>query len=295
MADSALRSQNGAVPDRRRRDVADAEVPLVAVAGRIAAPGRVSRSAISFAGRVYLDAVMRSGGEPLTLSPREVRHDEAVHLLSRFDGLVLMGGSDVDPSLYGEHRAPHVYGVVPEQDHFEMALVYAAIELRLPTLAVCRGIQVVNVALGGTLIQHIADLPDVIEHAPPKFPLGHDHVLHHVDIDPGSRLAAAMGATEARVASFHHQGIDNLGETLTVVSRSPDGLIEGLEHDGDDQWLVGVQWHPEDTATVDAHQQALYAGFVGEARRYGAARTGHSRHRPRQAAELAEVRAVPGT
>jgi putative glutamine amidotransferase len=252
--------------------------PLIAVAGRIAAAGRVSRSAIAFAGRVYLDAVIRAGGEPLTLSPREVRHDDAVRLLSRFDGLVLMGGSDVDPTLYGEHRAPHVYGVVPEQDHFEIALVHAAIELAMPTLAVCRGIQVVNVALGGTLIQHIPDIPGTIEHAPPKFPQGHDHVLHPVEIDPGSRLEAAMGTRESKVASFHHQGIDELGRTLVPVSRSPDGLIEGLEHEGDDQWLIGVQWHPEDTAAVDPHQQALYDALVEQARIYGRAKA-HRRTR----------------
>jgi len=122
--------------------------PLVAVAGRIAAAGRVSRSEISFAGRVYLDAVLRAGGEPLTLTPRELTHEQAIELLSGFEALVLMGGSDVDPHLYGQHRQPHVYGVIQEQDHFEIALVHAAIELKLPTLAVCRGIQLVNVALG---------------------------------------------------------------------------------------------------------------------------------------------------
>jgi putative glutamine amidotransferase len=131
--------------------------PLIAIAGRVAAAGRVSRSAISFAGRVYLDAVLRAGGEPITLSPRELRHDDAVELLDRFHGLVLMGGADVDPHLYGQQRQPHVYGVNPEQDHFEMALVRAALAAKMPTLAVCRGIQLVNVALGGSLIQHIGE------------------------------------------------------------------------------------------------------------------------------------------
>jgi putative glutamine amidotransferase len=241
--------------------------PHVAVAGRLAAAGRVSRSEISFAGRVYLDAVLRAGGEPLTLSPRELRHDEAVDLLSRFGALVLMGGSDVDPHLYGQHRQPHVYGVNHEQDHFEIALVHAAIEMKLPTLAICRGIQIVNVALGGTLIQHIGDIPGVIQHAPEKFPSGQDYVLHDVDVLPRTRLSKALGATKVRVASFHHQGLDRVASELKVVATSSDGLVEGLEHRGAGQWVLGVQWHPEDTASTDPHQQSLYDALIEQARR----------------------------
>jgi putative glutamine amidotransferase len=232
----------------------------------VAAAGRVSRSAISFAGRVYLDAVLRAGGEPLTLSPRELRHDEAVQLLKGFKALVLMGGADVDPHLYGQQRQPHVYGVNPEQDHFEMALVHAAIEMKLPTLAVCRGIQLVNVALGGTLIQHIGDIPGVVQHAPGKFPAGQDYALHDVDISPRTKLSKAVGATKVNVASFHHQGIDVVGKGLKVVARSADGLVEGLEHTGRDQWLIGVQWHPEDTASTDPCQQNLYDALITAAR-----------------------------
>lgn len=236
--------------------------PLIAVAGRIAAAGRVSRSAIAFAGRVYLDAVLRAGGEPVTLSPRELRPEDATNLLSRFDGLVLMGGADVDPHLYGQTRQSHVYGVNTEQDHFEMALVHAAIEAKMPTLAVCRGIQLVNVALGGTLIQHIADIPGVLDHAPSKFPAGQEYALHDVRITKGTKLSAAMGTTTARVASFHHQGLDVIGRGLKVTATSSDGLVEGLEHTGAGQWLIGVQWHPEDTAASDPHQQALYDRLV---------------------------------
>lgn len=246
--------------------------PLIAVAGRIAAAGRVSRSAISFAGRVYLDAVIRAGGEPLTLSPRELHHQEALDLLSRFDGLVLMGGSDVDPHLYGQHRQPHVYGVVPEQDHFEAALVHAAIETKLPTLAVCRGIQLVNVALGGSLIQHIGEIEGVVQHAPAKFPAGQDYVLHDVNIESGTKLAAAMRTTTARVASFHHQGLDEIAKGLKVTARSDDGLVEGLEHVGSGQWIIGVQWHPEDTASTDPHQQALYDALIRRADKRRSAR-----------------------
>ncbi|MBM3828586.1 MAG: gamma-glutamyl-gamma-aminobutyrate hydrolase family protein [Actinobacteria bacterium] len=240
--------------------------PPIAIAGRGAAAGRVSRSAISFAGRVYLDAVLRAGGEPLTLSPRELRHDEALQLLKGFRALVLMGGADVDPHLYGQQRHPQVYGVNAEQDHFEMALIHAANEMRLPTLAVCRGIQLVNVALGGTLIQHIGDVPGAVQHAPGKFPAGQEYVLHDVDISPRTRLSKAVGATKVNVASFHHQGIDVVGKGLKVVARSADGLVEGLEHTGRDRWLIGVQWHPEDTAATDPYQQNLYDALISVAR-----------------------------
>lgn len=238
--------------------------PMIAIAGRLAAAGRVSRSAITFAGRRYLDAVARAGGEPITLAPREMRHDEALALLRRFDGLVLMGGSDVDPHLYGQPRHEHVYGVVPEQDHFEITLVYAALELGTPVLAVCRGAQVVNVALGGSLLQHLGEVPDVIQHAPDRFPAGQDHVLHPITLAEGSRTALAMDTTDVTGASFHHQGLDRVGNGLKVVGHSPDGLIEAVEHA--DRWLVAVQWHPEDTAPTDHHQQGLYDTLVAEAR-----------------------------
>ena len=238
--------------------------PMIAVAGRLAAAGRVSRSAITFAGRRYLDAIARAGGEPITLAPREMRHDEALALLGRFDGLVLMGGSDVDPHLYGQPRHEHVYGVVPEQDHFEMTLVYAALELGTPVLAVCRGAQIVNVALGGSLVQHLGEVPDVIDHAPDRFPAGQDHVLHPITLAEGSRTALAMDTTDVIGASFHHQGLDRVGNGLKVVGHSPDGLIEAVEHA--DRWLIAVQWHPEDTAPTDHHQQSLYDALVVQAR-----------------------------
>ncbi len=237
--------------------------PLIAIAGRIAAPGRVSRSAISFSGRRYLDAVLRAGGEPVTLAPRELTPSAAAALLKRFDALVLMGGGDVDPHRYGRPRAHHVYGVNHEQDDFEVALALTAIERAIPTLAICRGVQLVNVALGGTLIQHVADVDGTHDHAPGQFPAGQDHVLHPIDVVAGSKLAKAVGGTEVVGASFHHQGIESLGEGLRPVAHARDGLIEGLELD--EGWMIGVQWHPEDTAPTDPAQQGLYDALVEQA------------------------------
>jgi putative glutamine amidotransferase len=239
--------------------------PLIAVVGRHGAPGRLSRDAVAFAGYRYLESLLRAGGEPVVLTPRPLDHAEACSLLERFDGMLLMGGPDVDPASYGADPHPAVYGVHPDQDRFEIHMVRAALEVEVPTLAICRGIQVVNVALGGTLIPHLPDVPGHIDHAPQKFPAGVDGVMHGVKLEPGSRVATAMRSTEIIGASFHHQGIDRVGDGLEVVGRSPDGLTEALEYHRDSMWLLGVQWHPEDTADRDPEQQALYDALVAEA------------------------------
>ncbi len=237
--------------------------PLIAVAGRIGAPGRVSRSPVAFAARPYLDAVMRAGGEPVVLAPRDHDHHSALGLLRRFDGLVLMGGSDVDPALYGQESHPTTYGVNRENDEIEMALARAAVELELPTLAICRGMQVATVAFGGTLHQHLGDLPDLIEHGPVGFPAPPDGIGHEIVIEPGCRLAKALGVERFEGASYHHQAVDRMGDGFAVVGASADGVIEALEHEIG--WFVGVQWHPEDTAAEDPVQQRLYNTFVEQA------------------------------
>lgn len=248
--------------------------PLIAVVGRHGAPGRLSRDAVAFAGYRYLTSVQRGGGEPVVVAPRTVNHEEACTLLDRFDGLLLLGGADVDPASYGGEPHPSIYGVHPDQDRFEIHMVRAAIEVEIPTLAICRGIQVVNVALGGTLIPHLPDVPGHVQHAPNKFPAGQDGVLHGVSLDAQSRVSGAMRATEIIGASFHHQGIDRVGEGLEVVGRSPDGLTEALEYHRDSMWLLGVQWHPEDTSDRDPHQQALYDSLAARAELRSASRFG---------------------
>jgi len=216
--------------------------PLIAVAGRTAVAGRVSRDAVAFAGRRYMDSVLRGGGEPVVVSPQHITHDVAVDLVGRFDGLLLMGGPDVDPELYGQE--PH-------------ATTY------VPVLAVCRGIELVNVAMGGTLIQHI-DESGGPQHRPSGFPAGAEFAVHDVTIREGSRVHKALGTTTISGASFHHQGLDKLGDGLNAVGWSSDGLVEAVEHT--DRWLLGVQWHPEDTAATDAHQQSLYDALIEQAR-----------------------------
>ena len=245
-------------------------LPLIAVAGRIGAAGKVSRLEVSFAGRRYLDAVIRAGGEPVTLAPRDLSADDARHVLSRFDGLLLMGGADVDPELYGQDPHPRTYGVDRRNDEFEITLCRAADELRLPTLAVCRGMQVANVAFGGTLHQHLADLDLSVEiaHGPQGFPSPPEGVEHPIDIAPGSLLAKVLdGHAVPPAISYHHQAVDRLGAGFTVSAWAEDGQVEAMEREHG--WFLCLQWHPEDTAQVDPAQQRLYDAFVDQARTAG--------------------------
>jgi putative glutamine amidotransferase len=240
--------------------------PLIAVAGRLGPAGRVSRDAVVFAGRRCLDAILRAGGEPVLLAPQPLTHTVAMGLLRRFDGLLLMGGADVDPRRYGAEPHAAVYGVNPEHDDFELALAEAAMTLELPTLALCRGMQVTNVAANGTLLQHLGDVDNLLDHGPPTGagPTSHG-VLHTLDIRPGTRLAAALGPVDHPVGnSFHHQAVDEVGAGFSIAASSSDGVVEAIEHDRG--WYVCVQWHPEDTAMRDPVQQRLFDAFVEQAR-----------------------------
>ncbi len=241
--------------------------PLIALAGRYGAPSRVSRDAVAFAGRRYLDAILRAGGEPVVISPQPLMVEDARAMMQRFDGLVLMGGADVNPALYGQTAGIHIYGVQPEQDAFESALLNASLNADIPVLAICRGMQLANVVLGGSLVQHLGELANaskLLDHAPKQFPVGEEFALHRIDIEPNSQMASALGATQINGASFHHQGIDRLARDLVAVGYAPDGILEAVEHRT--KWLLGMQWHPEDTAATDSVQQSLYNAFIQRAR-----------------------------
>lgn len=212
----------------------------------------------------YLDSLARAGADGVVVPPRALDGASAAALLARFDGILLVGGGDIDPELYGQARHPSVNFVNPDRDNFERPLVLAAVEHGVPTLGICRGIQILNVALGGSLHQHITDRDDLVLHRNAEATEG---VLHGVRMEAGSRLAKAMGATEAQAYSHHHQALDELGERLVPVAWAEDGLLEAVELDGD-AWIVGVQWHAEATAANDPVQQALFDGFVDETRRH---------------------------
>jgi len=240
------------------------------VPGRVVAAGRAGRLEAVTAGRAYLDAVSRGGGLGLVVAPRPLTDEAADAIVAAGDGLLLLGGPDVEPARYGRPAHPRTYGVDPVQDAFELALLGAALRAGVPVLAICRGLQLVNVAFGGTLHQHLGDTDGLLEHAPPTFPkaeAGAIGSLLPVTVQPGCRLHRLLGgeATPLTVtgAHSHHQAVDRIGSGLIVVGASTDGVVEALEHPG--HWLVAVQWHPEDTAHDDPTMQRLFAGFVAGA------------------------------
>ena len=187
--------------------------------------------------------------------------DEAARRLSRFDGLVAVGGGDVDPARYGAETRPEIAYVNAARDGFEIPLLRAAVAGGVPTLAICRGIQVLNVALGGTLHQHISDWEHLVSHRSAD---GTEGVLHDVRVEPGTRLRKALGADVVQTFSHHHQAVDRLAEGLVPVGWAEDGLLEAVEHE--EGWVVAIQWHAEATAAADPVQQALFSSFVAEAR-----------------------------
>jgi gamma-glutamyl-gamma-aminobutyrate hydrolase PuuD len=181
-------------------------------------------------------------------------------------GLLLTGGEDVDPALYGE--APHVtvIGTNPLRDATELALLAAAREQRRPVLAICRGIQLLNVAMGGTLVQDLpSQRPSDIRHDQP-----HDREArtHEVSIVPGSKLAAATRDTAITVNSYHHQAVDRLADGLRLTATASDGVIEGAEADDPDWWVVAVQWHPEDlTNDTRSWDRGIFRAFAEQVAR----------------------------
>jgi putative glutamine amidotransferase len=205
----------------------------------------------------YVEAVLRAGGQPVIVNDAR----DPKELLARVDALILTGGPDVDPARYGE--APHasVYGVDPADDDFECALAEAAAVRSIPTLAICRGIQILNVARGGTLYQHIAENPGVPPHGQPGVAGGARQ--HEVTLERGSLVADVMDTTTVTASCHHHQAIGALGDGLRVVGRAKDGIVEALELEG--QFMLAVQWHPEDTADEDPAQQRLFDGLVRRA------------------------------
>lgn len=212
--------------------------------------------------RGYVDALARAGALPALLPALDEgsdADDRAVQLLAPFDGLLLTGGADVDPSLYGQEPHPMVYGTDPMLDRFELALVDVALGRNMPILAICRGHQLLNVALGGTLDQHITDRPGLLAHGDPSSGPG-GGTPHEVSIEPNTILADALGTTRCTVRSHHHQAVDELAPKAKVTARSDDDVLEGFELS--DGWVVAVQWHPEVTAAEDAVQQRLFDSFA---------------------------------
>ena len=213
----------------------------------------------------YVRAVLAAGGLPIIMVP-DLSREEAIELFGECDGLLLTGGEDVDPSHYGASPHPKLGTVDPRRDVNELALVAEARARDLPILGICRGIQLCNVAFGGTLIQDIASQrPSDINHDSPS---PRDVRSHRVALTEHSRLAEILGATVLEANSFHHQAIDQLGHGLTASATAPDGIIEGVESSDPHEWIVAVQWHPEELALQpESADLRLFAALIAAARR----------------------------
>jgi len=220
----------------------------------------------AYTNAAYLTAVQQAGGIPILLPPQlsDAARDE---LWRRLDALVLTGGGDLDPARFGEPRHPTVYDVSAARDQLEIDLTRRALTESVPLLAICRGIQVLNVVLGGTLYQDIpSDLASPIAHSQKE---RRDQPTHAVKVQEGSRLAEILGRLEVDVNSLHHQAIKDLGPRLRAVGMAPDGIIEAAEV-VDHPFAVAVQWHPEDLVAHDAAARGLFRAVVEAARGSGA-------------------------
>jgi putative glutamine amidotransferase len=223
----------------------------------------------------YFLAVSAAGGVPWMIP---LLHEDTVTLreiYDRLDGIVLPGGVDLDPSTYGEAAHPRCGQVDPARDQVELQLTGWAIDDRKPLLGLCRGIQVINVALGGTLWQDIeAQLPQALKHDYwPSAGFGRDYLAHVVDIAASSRLRELLQQETLQVNSMHHQAIRRLSPQLVATAVAPDGVVEGIEASGGDQFLIGVQWHPEVFEPTDASTRGLFRELITAANAYGTARS----------------------
>jgi putative glutamine amidotransferase len=244
--------------------------PLVAIPAYHLAQGRVTGWTAGGFGIPdrYVSALQRAGVRPCILTSPDPA--TATEILQPFGGLLLVGGGDVEPTRYGEEAHTRIYGVEPDRDALEIKLARTALDAGLPIFAICRGMQILNVALGGTLLQHLGDVPGLLEHGAP---VGGTSACHRVRVAPGTRLAKASGGDEAidTCTSHHHQAVDRVGDGLVAVAWSDDGMIEAVEpaEPSAGGWVLAVQWHPEMTAAEDPAQQRLFDAFATEIRSAG--------------------------
>jgi putative glutamine amidotransferase len=205
---------------------------------------------------LYIESVRRAGGIPVLLPPNAA--DELETLLPRLDGLIITGGADIDPKHYeGNRQHPNLTKIDHERDSSELALIRAWSKTDKPMLCVCRGMQVLNVAFGGTMHEHIPDVreKDIHRSADGLW------AIHEILVDENSLLARVMGTNKVETYSGHHQAVKAIGQGLCVVAQAPDGIVEALEHE-QLPWLLGLQWHPEKSAATDPTQQAIFDAFV---------------------------------
>ena len=234
--------------------------PLIGVTTSITVDKTPERAYVNSA---YLSAVQQVGGVPVVLPP-QLSAASLARIARGLDGVLLTGGGDIDPAVFGEAPHPTVYEVAPSRDTLETTVVGIALERGLPILAICRGIQLLNVALGGTLFQDVGTDPGTeLRHGQQE---PRDQPTHKVRVAAGSLLAETLGADELEVNSMHHQSVKAPGKGLTAVAWAPDEIIEGIELDDRSRFVVGVQWHPEELVRHSEAARRLFAALVRSAR-----------------------------
>jgi len=235
--------------------------PLIGVSTSITVAKQPERAYVN---STYLHAVQQAGGVPVPLPP-QLSAASLERLGRGLHGLLLTGGGDVDPVLFGETPHHTLYDVAPSRDTLESQALTLVLRRALPVLAVCRGVQVLNVALGGSLYQDVGTDPGTqIPHSQTE---PRDQPTHKVKVTPGSRLAETLGTDELEVNSMHHQAIKRLGRGLTAVAWAPDQVVEGAELDDPTRFVLGVQWHPEELVGHSEPARRLFAALVAAARK----------------------------
>ncbi|MCX7027677.1 MAG: gamma-glutamyl-gamma-aminobutyrate hydrolase family protein [Spirochaetes bacterium] len=210
----------------------------------------------------YLQSVSDAGGLAVTLPVSSPGEAEA--FIVRIDGLILTGGKDTDPEFYGQEPARGLRTFDSQRDEWELALFRAALERGIPVLGICRGHQLINIALGGNVYQDLLiHRPGTNLHNPEEFPV--DRPFHGISIIEGSLLHKVLGETLTRVNSFHHQAVKDLGQGLTVTALAADGVVEAIESTDPDRFILGVQFHPEGLTRISPKFLGIFSAFVNEA------------------------------
>jgi putative glutamine amidotransferase len=235
--------------------------PLIGITAFETKHVRPPHVALYATGQRYVHAIEDAGGLPVILSPG--LSDESLRaVFDRLDGLLLSGGGDVDPATYGEDPHPALWGQDMNRDRAELAMAKWAADAQKPMLCICRGIQVFNVALGGTLVQDIpSQVPEALAHSFDEEVVPREHIAHSIEVDANSRLGALIQSAAASVNSWHHQSLRRVADDLKVVAQSPDGIIEAVELP-DHPFAIGVQWHPEWLYDLQPEMKRLFAGLV---------------------------------
>ena len=239
-------------------------IPIIGISGRFENTQDLQSVPMFSLARTYVRAVAQSGGAPLIIPPH-IPQDQVRVIFERIDGLLISGGGDIAPKFYREIDSGLLWRIDEQRDETELSLARWAMSERLPVLGICRGIQVLNVAAGGTLVQDITTTVGT--------DITHSHVdgnsmsriSHTVEIEADNRLAGIIGAGELAVNSAHHQAVKGLGEDLIITARAPDGVIEGIESP-EHPFYLGVQWHPETLVEGHPEMRELFAALVKASR-----------------------------